>query len=52
MAEFEIKLASCFMVVYCLAYCSTLKIQATVPPKRRLTFIGLHGVIFQKLNWP
>jgi hypothetical protein len=46
MGEFEIKLASCFMVVY---YCATLKIEAIIPPKRRLTFIGPHGVIFQKL---
>jgi hypothetical protein len=33
-----------------LAYSSTLKMEATVPPKRRLTFNGLHGVIFQKIE--
>jgi hypothetical protein len=35
-------------LVSCLAY-STLKMEATIPPKRRLTFNGLHGVISRKI---
>jgi hypothetical protein len=35
-------------LVPCLAYSSTLKIESYVPPKRRLTHIGLHNVISRK----
>jgi hypothetical protein len=37
--------ATCFMSVSCLAYCS-----AHVLLKHRLTFNGLHGVISEKLE--
>jgi hypothetical protein len=37
-----------FMLVSCSAYFSALKMEA-VPPKRRLTLNGLHGVISQKV---
>jgi hypothetical protein len=40
--------AACFMLVSCLAYSSTLKMEATFPLKRRLNFIGLHSVKPQK----
>jgi hypothetical protein len=49
-AEFEIKLTSSFMVVYYLAYCATLKMEAIVAPKHHFTFIRPHGVILQKLQ--
>jgi hypothetical protein len=34
-----------FMLVYCLTYTSTLKMEALWSPKRQLTFNGLHGYI-------
>jgi hypothetical protein len=43
-------LATCFMLVSCLAYSSTLKMEANVLPKRRLTLNGLDGVISEKLE--
>jgi hypothetical protein len=43
-------LATCFTLVSFLAYSSTLKTEAVVPPKLRLTFNGLHGVISQKIE--
>jgi hypothetical protein len=36
-----------FTLVYCSAYFSTLKMEATFAPKRQLTFAGLHGVLSQ-----
>jgi hypothetical protein len=45
------ELATCFMLVSCLASSSTLKMEAIcVPPKRRLTFNRLHGVISHKIG--
>jgi hypothetical protein len=41
-------LVNCFTLVSCVAYSSTLKMEATRSPKRPLTFNGLHGVISQK----
>jgi hypothetical protein len=38
------------MSISCLAYFSTVKIEATFSPKRRLTFNGLHGVICQEIQ--
>jgi hypothetical protein len=43
-------LATRFMLVSCLAYFLTLKMRLYVPPKRWLTFSGLHGIIFQKTD--
>jgi hypothetical protein len=40
--------AAYFMLVSCLAYSSTLKLERHVPPKRRMTFNGLRGVVSQK----
>jgi hypothetical protein len=40
------RLATCFTLVYCLAYSSTLNVEATCP----LTFNGLHGVKSQKIE--
>jgi hypothetical protein len=43
--------APVFTLVSCLAYSSTLKMEGRhVPPKRRLTFNGLHGVISQSMH--
>jgi hypothetical protein len=33
-----------------MAYSSTLKMEATLPPKRQFAFNGLHGVITQKIE--
>jgi hypothetical protein len=46
----EFCLLPAFTLVSCLAYSSSLKMNATCPPKRRLTFDELHGVIFQKIK--
>lgn len=40
-------LGTYFLLVYCLAYSSTQKME-NFPPKHLLTFIGLQGVIPQK----
>jgi hypothetical protein len=37
-------------LVSCLAYSPTLKIEASCSRKRRLTFNGIHGVMFQKVE--
>jgi hypothetical protein len=42
--------AACFMLVYCLTHSSNPMIERYVPPKRRLTYTGLHGVIFQNIE--
>jgi hypothetical protein len=42
--------ATCFMLVSCLAYSSTLKMEATGLLKRVVTFNGLHGHISQKIE--
>jgi hypothetical protein len=39
---------ACIILVSCMAYSSTLKIEAYVPLKHRLTFNRLHNVISQK----
>jgi hypothetical protein len=44
------KLAICFMSVSILAYSSTLRWRWHVPPKRRLTFNGVRGVMSQKIE--
>jgi hypothetical protein len=41
---------SAFTLVSCLAFSSNLKMEENVHPKRRLTFNGLHGVIFTPLR--
>jgi hypothetical protein len=46
--DHEALFAACVMFVSCLAYSWTLYAEARVPPKRRLTFEGLHDFIFQK----
>jgi hypothetical protein len=38
-------LATCLKLVSCLAYSSTLKMEAIVAEKHRLTFTGLHDVM-------
>jgi hypothetical protein len=38
---------TCFMLAFCLAYSSTLKIEATSSPKHRSIFFELYGVISQ-----
>jgi hypothetical protein len=43
-------LATCFMLVPCFAYSSTLKMEANIRPKHRLTFKGLHRVISQQIE--
>jgi hypothetical protein len=44
-------LDACIVLVCCFAYSSVLKMEATcVPPKNRLTFSGLYGVIAQKIE--
>jgi hypothetical protein len=43
-------LATGFIVVSCLAYSPTLKLEANFPPKRRLTFNGLHNDMSQKIK--
>jgi hypothetical protein len=40
--------SACFILISYLAYSSTVKMEATWSPKRRLTFDGLHSVISQK----
>jgi hypothetical protein len=42
-------LTTCFLLVYFLAYSWILKWRWNVPPKRRLTFNGLHRIISQKV---
>jgi hypothetical protein len=42
---------ACFELVSCLAYSSTLKMEAKFPLKRWLTFNSLHGVISQKIEF-
>jgi hypothetical protein len=42
--------ASRALLVSCSAYSWTLKMKATFPLKRRLTFKGLHGVISQEIE--
>jgi hypothetical protein len=42
-------LATCFTLVSCLAYSWTLKMEVIVPPKCRLTFNELHGVISRNI---
>jgi hypothetical protein len=44
----SLDLPPAFMLVSSLVY-STLKLEAIFPPKRRLTFNGLHDVISQKI---
>jgi hypothetical protein len=44
------KLAACFHVNFSSAYSLTLNMERYVPPKRRLTFNGLYGVISQKIE--
>jgi hypothetical protein len=39
-----------FMLVSCLAYSSTLKMEATCFSETSVDFQGLHGVIFQKIE--
>jgi hypothetical protein len=46
----SVLLAACFMAVSSLDYYSTLKMGATLSPKRRLTFSGLHDMISQKIE--
>jgi hypothetical protein len=41
-------LATCFKLVYCLAYSSTLKMEATCYSETSVDFNGFHGVIPQK----
>jgi hypothetical protein len=41
-------IAASYTLVSRLAYYSTLKIGRYVPPKRQLTFTGLHGIIYRK----
>jgi hypothetical protein len=41
-------LVACFMLMSCLACSSTPKMRRNLPPKHRLAFNGLHGVISQK----
>jgi hypothetical protein len=41
-------LPSAFKLITCLAYSSTLKMEAICPAKRRLTFNELHCPISQK----
>jgi hypothetical protein len=44
-------LSSAFrLLVYCLAYSSTVKMEAIPHLKRRLTFNGLHGMLSQKIE--
>jgi hypothetical protein len=43
-------LATCFMLVSCLAYSSTWRWTQHVLPKRGLTFNGLYNVISQKIG--
>jgi hypothetical protein len=43
-------LAVCFTLVFCLFYSSTLEKKWHIPPKRQLTFGGLHGNISQKIG--
>jgi hypothetical protein len=45
----QVPLATCFTLVSCSAYPSTLKMEATCSPKTSLTFSGLHGVTSQKI---
>jgi hypothetical protein len=56
MASISALHATCFKLVSSLAYSSTLKMERHIPPKCRLTFNGLYGVIPQteevfKLDW-
>jgi chloramphenicol O-acetyltransferase len=44
--------ATYFTLLVFLAYYLTLKWRRHVPPKRRLTFNGLHGVISHKIKLP
>jgi hypothetical protein len=46
MNELCLLLSSCFTLIPCLAYSSTLKKEALCSSE--LTFTGLHGVISQK----
>jgi hypothetical protein len=39
------RLATCFKLLSCLLYLSTLKIKANVPSKHQLTSNGLHGQV-------
>jgi hypothetical protein len=49
-AGMKLCLLPCLVLFSFLAYFLTLKMEATFPPKRRLTFRGLHGVIPQKIE--
>jgi hypothetical protein len=47
-SELKQSLLTAFTLASCTAYSSTLKMERHVPPKLRLTFNELHGVISQR----
>jgi hypothetical protein len=47
---FYLMLATCFTLVSCLVFLRPWRWKRHVPPKRQLTFMGLHGVISQKIK--
>jgi hypothetical protein len=46
----EEAIAACFILVCCLAYSSTLKMERNCSSETSIYFNGMHGVTFQKIE--